>query len=329
MSVDIHMLNVGHGDCTFVDFEGEYLTMIDINTSKSLREGDVAGLAEAKGLSSQEFKTLPLVSGRTWEDVYRSILVGPLEYYRSHFDGRPIFRYIQTHPDMDHMTGLHAFFWQTGVEVLNMWDLDHARVKSEEDFDNPGSGDYYDWLMYELMRSGKHREGEHKVLNLLRGRVGSYWSDNGITIMSPTAELVTACSKVARYNNASYVVRVDYAGRRVILPGDVEGIAQADMLDALGEDGLKCDVLKAPHHGRQSGYHEAAAEAMDPDVVVCSVGKKPETDATDEWARLGAKVFSTRYQGTITVQMWFDGEVWVKNRKGERIHTLPPLRQRV
>ena len=44
MTVDFHFLNVGHGDCTFIDFDGDYLTMIDVNNSKSLPEKDRVAL---------------------------------------------------------------------------------------------------------------------------------------------------------------------------------------------------------------------------------------------------------------------------------------------
>lgn len=65
---------------------------------------------------------------------------------------------------------------------------------------------------------------------------------------------------------------------------------------------------------------------MNPAAVVCSVGKKPETDASDEYASHGAKVFSTRYHGTITLTLWSDGEAWLNSRdSGERLLRLPPL----
>jgi competence protein ComEC len=83
--------------------------------------------------------------------------------------------------------------------------------------------------------------------------------------------------------------------------------------------------LKASHHGRESGYNEDAVVAMDPSVVVCSVGKKPSTDASDEYASYGPSVLSTRYHGTIKVTMWGDGEVWIHNRSGEQIGELSQL----
>src|SRR5262249_5235076 len=155
-----------------------------------------------------------------------------------------------------------------------------------------------------------------KALNLLRGNTGDYWSGDGIEILSPTQDLIIECNKKDSYNNCSYVVKITHAGRTVILPGDAEASAWNSILEDPGPDSIKCDVLKASHHGRESGYHEDAVDAMSPDAVICSVGKKPSTDASDEYASHGATVLSTRYNGTIKMTIWDDGDVWICNHKG-------------
>ena len=94
----------------------------------------------------------------------------------------------------------------------------------------------------------------------------------------------------------------------------------------LGPAALACDILKAAHHGRDSGFYQPAVEAMSPEIVICSVGEKPDTDATDDYDRIAGKVLSTRYNGTITAQIWADGEVWVDGHDGDRLATLPPLK---
>lgn len=92
---------------------------------------------------------------------------------------------------------------------------------------------------------------------------------------------------------------------------------------ALLEAHLKCDILKASHHGRYSGFHDDAVAAMSPKVVICSVGKKPETDASHKYSANGAQVFSTRYHGTITATVWNDGDIWVNSHEsGERLATI-------
>ncbi|ARP69310.1 hypothetical protein LK07_05475 [Streptomyces pluripotens] len=320
----IHFLNVGHGDCTIVELPSGRIMMIDINNSKKLPEEDEKALAASKGLSLYEFRSRRFIEGqfRSWEEYYKSLLVDPADYFKENFSGKSLFRYIQTHPDMDHMSGLHRIFWDEKVDLGNFWDVEHDKTFKKSDFDY-GPFDYADWEAYENLRQGKGPDGStHKVLNKFRGSTGEYWTDDSIEILSPTQELIDGCSVSGSYNDCSYVLKLTHAGRTVILPGDAESAAWKSILDNPGEDAIKCDILKASHHGRESGYHEEAVDAMSPEVVICSVGKKPDTDASDEYKSHGAKVLSTRYNGTITVKIWDDGDVWVQNHKGENIHTI-------
>ena len=324
MPLKIHFLNVGHGDCTLVELPSGRLMMVDINNSKTLPAEDVVDLASASGLCLYEFKSVT-ASGRSWEDYYRSLLVDPAEYYKQHFAGRSIFRYVQTHPDMDHLSGLHRFFWQDKVNLENFWDMNHGKTFVEEDFVN-SPYEWMDWLIYKVLRGGLGPgDARHKVHWKSRDQTGDFWTPDGITMLSPTTALVADCNATGSYNDASYVLKIEYAGRAVILAGDAEAKAWRAMLDHYPTASLNCDILKASHHGRNSGYHEDAVEAMDPEVVLCSVGKKPDTDASGLYSKQGAQVLSTRYNGTLVATIWWDGEVWIDNAKGERVSRLPPI----
>lgn len=323
-STKIHFLNVGHGDCTIIEHPSGRLTMIDINNSATLPQDDEVALAESKGISLSQFRT-GTTHSKSWEEYYQSLLVDPREYWRANFDGRLLFRYFQTHPDMDHMGGLASMFWGEKVPLGNFWDYDHAKTFSEFDFDK-SHYNWNDWLAYLCLRAGMHGDGtNHTVMKRLRDESGEYWSTDGLTILAPTQDLIDYCDRVGKYNNSSFVLRLDYGGRRVILPGDAEKPAWDSIEAYYDQDELSCDILKAAHHGRESGYSESAVSAMNPDFVICSVGKKPSTDASDEYRSHGATVLSTRYNGTITVQIWADGEIWINDRDGDRLHTLPPL----
>lgn len=327
MSLILHFLNVGHGDCTFVEFPSGRLMMIDINNSKSLPEDDIEALAENAGISQYAFKHMATQGSRSWEQYYESLLVDPYEYYSEHFAGQSVFRYIQTHPDMDHMSGLHRFFWQEGVELQNFWDTAHKKELDENSF-TKGRFAYVDWAVYNCLRLGVGPEGSngqsssHKVIKAERGDTASFWKEDGIQVLSPTAELVSACNEAEDYNDCSYVVKISHAGRHVILPGDAEKASWGSILSHYSKEDLQCDILKASHHGRMSGYHEEAVEAMGPDTVICSVGKKPSTDASSEYARVANRVLSTRYNGSIKVHIWDDGDIWIYNHSGDRIATI-------
>lgn len=76
-------------------------------------------------------------------------------------------------------------------------------------------------------------------------------------------------------------------------------------------------MLKAAHHGSESGYSESAVAWMSPSLVICSVGEKPETDASVEYRAQGAEVLSTRYNGTIIVTIEDDGGYSIANSTGD------------
>src|SRR4051794_20904123 len=63
MSMVLHFLNVGHGDCTIIELPSGRLMMIDINNSKSLPDGDIDALAEHQGMSRSAFKSARTIEG--------------------------------------------------------------------------------------------------------------------------------------------------------------------------------------------------------------------------------------------------------------------------
>jgi competence protein ComEC len=320
VALKIHFLNVGHGDCTFIEFPSGRLGMVDVNNTKSIPDEDRRALFEE---APQWYVELAKASAtRSWEDYYKDKMVDPFEYHRDKLDGRAVFRYIQTHPDMDHMSGFHQFFKDGSVDLGCMWDTKHTKELDSADFENSGYEEV-DWLLYSLRRLGRGPYGtDFSTLNIEPGSQNNYWQQDGITILSPTETLVKACDIAEDWNNMSYVLRIDHAGRSVILPGDACAVAWDSILANWPVGALDCDVLKAAHHGRKSGFHDEAVDAMDPSVVICSVGKKPDTDASAKYAAKGADVFSTRYHGTITVTIWDDGDIWVRNDGGGNLATI-------
>lgn len=291
MALTIHFLNVGHGDCTFVEHQSGHLTMVDINNSTSLPTEDNVVKAN--------------------EAYYRSLLVDPYEYYRDHFRGCGVFRYIQTHPHMDHMSGLHRFFLQERVRLENFWDVDHTQRWTESDFRH-GRHSFLDWRVYQSLRNGDAPYSDHKVHKKMRLATGDYWTGDGITILSPTNGLVADCNRRGEWNDCSYVLSIEHRGRTVLLAGDAERPAWQEMV-RLNADLLRCDVLKAAHHGRDTGYSLSAVKAMKPEIVICSVGKKSDTDASPKYASHGADVLSTRHNGSMILHITDAGRITIKN----------------
>lgn len=254
MTIKVHFLNVGHGDCTIIEHESGRLTMIDINNSTTLPLADVEALAETKNLTLSAFRHGTVLT-KSWDEYYRGLLVDPVEFWRDRFPGRALFRYIQSHPDMDHMSGLGNLLWTEKVPVENFWDIDHQKTHTEADFDNSPYS-WYDWAVYRAAARGGGPDGSsHAVHRKTRGATGDFWTPDGLTVLSPTTELADYCDRTENWNNGSYVLALEHGGRRLILPGDAEKPAW-DALEAAGVD-LSCDVLKAAHHGRKSGIRRA------------------------------------------------------------------------
>lgn len=340
----IHFLNVGHGDCTIIEHPSGRISVIDINNGDKIDKnsfdeikeslnppaitrqailGGLAGYAQPQGFlpAPQQggLASALLGLGQTYYEDYQKIaeagygktLTNPIEYLDNlcQFRGRnkTIFRYIQTHPDMDHMRGLTALL-DHGFEIINFWDTDNT--KDTPDFRKVFDNDKTDWETYQKLRRG---EGAKSLIKN-RAEAGVFWNrgdshgdlGDGIEILSPTPDIARAANANDKHNNHSYVLRITYAGISIILGGDSESEIWDDLVNTYGA-GLKCHVLKASHHGRDSGYHQPAVKLMDPELTVVSVGKKPPTDASHKYTNYSGKVLSTRWSGNITLIVRADG----------------------
>jgi beta-lactamase superfamily II metal-dependent hydrolase len=243
------------------------------------------------------------------EAGYSIALTNPIDFVLRQTPGHTIHRYIQTHPDLDHMRGLAALR-EHRVDIANFWDTQHDKVP---DFRSNSDRDHVEWAEYQRLRSG--RAGA-RCLTLHAGAVGQFWNrdpsgggdHDGIEILTPTPEIVRRANGEENSNNLSYVLRLTYAGRSIILGGDAEEEVWRYLAQRHGAR-LKCDVLKASHHGRDSGYCADAVKLLSPTYTIVSVGKKPETDASNKYRAYSQRVWSTRWYGNLTLQVDAWGEI--------------------
>ncbi|WP_255362657.1 DNA internalization-related competence protein ComEC/Rec2 [Mitsuaria sp. 7] len=78
--------------------------------------------------------------------------------------------------------------------------------------------------------------------------------------------------KEARRNAGSCVLRVEAAGRRVLLTGDIEAAQEARLVREDGEEGLRSEVLVVPHHGSRTSSTVAFVRAVEPRVAAVQSG---------------------------------------------------------
>jgi competence protein ComEC len=106
-------------------------------------------------------------------------------------------------------------------------------------------------------------------------------------------------------NNNSLVLRARVRGQTVLLPGDAETEEQEDILDRLGPETVRADVLKVSHHG--SAYQSRRfVDEVDPAVALVSVGRDndyghPNGPLLARLAHGGARVLRTDRSGDLAV----------------------------
>ena len=172
----IHFLNVGHGDCTIIEHASGRITMVDINNSDSLDDDTRRELAEEYGIVGTEYATKTYLSAILGESFRKKYLAGagydipltdPVDYYLQNWANEPIFRYIQTHPDCDHLRGLDRLR-EENIPTLNFWDT--ANTRKVTDFTG---NDEAHWNEYQRLRLCSDTP---RVLRLNRGERNKYWN---------------------------------------------------------------------------------------------------------------------------------------------------------
>ncbi|TWT77967.1 ComEC family competence protein [Posidoniimonas polymericola] len=96
-------------------------------------------------------------------------------------------------------------------------------------------------------------------------------------------------------NANSLVIGLEHAGRRVLLPGDLEGRGLEELLL---QEPYDCDVLLVPHHGSPRSDPPGLADWCRPEHVVISSAAGVYSDqASDSYRESGARVLSTSEGG--------------------------------
>jgi len=117
-------------------------------------------------------------------------------------------------------------------------------------------------------------------------------------------------------NSNSIVLVIEYQGRRVLLPGDLESPGLDELI---AESPLDCDVLLAPHHGSLQSDPPGFAAWTSPEWVVVSGDRRSNRpEVADAYTERGATVLNTSRAGAVTATISASG-VRVRSQR-----TVPP-----
>lgn len=210
---------------------------------------------------------------------------------------------IITHPHADHLGGAAVVF--KDFKVLAVYD---NGLSAKPKF-------YIDYL-----KEIKKQKIAYKQLSA--GDVLDFGNGVAYSVLSPSKEFINGGAKNKNgkvdYNGSSVVGRLTFGNFAMMLTGDVEKGGEAMIVKKSGVN-LKCQVLKAGHHGSKSSSSEKFLKAVAPEVVVISCGAgndygHPHEPVIERYKKHGIKIYRTDEQGTVTIVS--DGKTY--SIKGER-----------
>jgi competence protein ComEC len=242
MSMTLHFLNVGNGDCTIIELPDGYLMMVDICNGGGTNRP----------------------------------LTDPITYLYSLRPNPSLFRYVQTHPDMDHMDGLSLL--ERKCTIINFWDT--ANTKPRPDFSSPYSkGKPADWDAYQRLRQkAKHYYRSLSPVTLQGGQRYPY----DLYVLHPTPQAIAHANRSGDWNHAAYVLLLKFASFKALIAGDVDDDVWEELYNWASRNNIARDlvsnitVFKVSHHGRRSGYcGRNWLNLTNPREIVISKGSVP------------------------------------------------------
>lgn len=307
----IHFLNVGHGDCCLIEFDSNRIAMIDINRSSTLdNESKDEILKQNTGFDYFKRKSIIDSTSNSMELYkesagYNIELTDPIEYLEEN-NISDIFRFISTHPHMDHLSGLETL---KNKHILNnIWITKNDFSKDESDLSDSQKED---WDFYKECRDNINSYvDETKILSIKEGAAGDYYTDDGIYILSPNDKLLSISKEKDNKNLMSTVLLIKYGECKIVLAGDAEQENWDSIINNYYDEIDNISILGAAHHGRDSGYHQEVVKLMNPKYTIVSVGKKPDTDSSNKYRQYSENVYSTRWKGNIVFECYKSGEIF-------------------
>ncbi|MEA3287348.1 MAG: DNA internalization-related competence protein ComEC/Rec2 [Candidatus Marinimicrobia bacterium] len=197
---------------------------------------------------------------------------------------------VITHPHNDHIGGAHYLITHHAVKSVLMQDVK------------------YDSYGYRKLQSTLNSMNI-PTNSVCTGVIDSSLAPLYLRVIGPKQFEET--TQPHNVNNVSIVMQLFYGETTLLLTGDAEVEVERDLLP-FGSL-LKCDLIKAPHHGSKTSSSPQYIGLIEPQVCLISVGtrnkyKHPAPITLRNFADSGAKVRRTDLEGAIIYHS--DGQSW-------------------
>lgn len=275
----VHFLDIGQGDCTFIQFPDGKNMLID-----------------AGKLSDGEYI---------------------VEYIKSLTDSGKINVLLATHPDNDHIGGMKAVFDAFDIEYCyrpyvyysgnDITFNENFNVKSSASQRSEcNTAEYRNFLssLYneKCAWSFFNKDSDFSQTIRFDGSELTYSFD----FFTPT----NAVSNIAysQTNDYSPICVLEYCDVEIMFTGDAEEVSEQEFLNYYKEDNLKTDVLKIAHHGSSSSTSDAFLTAVNPEWAIISCGENnayghPSKTVLEKLQANGTTLMRTDLQGNIYIEI--------------------------
>lgn len=195
---------------------------------------------------------------------------------------------VLTHPHADHIGGAKWIIETYPIEEVILPPIEHSTATFESTM--------------EALRENN--------VELLYPYVGDVFQlgEATITVYGPHPVAYESL------NNWSIVLMIEYAGRKILLTGDIEAEAEGDLITYADWYPLEADVLKVAHHGSNTSSTYSFIEAVSPQYAIISCGKDskvyPDVETAMNLIDCGVSgIWTTELQGDIIISVDETGEI--------------------
>ena len=114
-------------------------------------------------------------------------------------------------------------------------------------------------------------------------------------------------------NNNAIVAKLIYGNFSMLFTGDIEELAEKEILKKYNKEILNSAVLKVAHHGSKSSSTQKFLEMVNPKIALIGVGKNnnfghPNDEVLERLTSLGTKIYRTDLNGEITIIVKNEGK---------------------
>ncbi len=188
---------------------------------------------------------------------------------------------IVTHPHSDHCAGMSRILGEIPAEtaVMTEWEDENA-LKDE----------FYIKYTKAVNENCKH---------IVKAKAGDEFSLGEVKI-----KILAPVKKIAEVNSMSLVIKIIYNNYSFIVTGDCTDDEEKIIINKYKPDELRCNVLRAGHHGSETSTSDEWLDILKPEYCVISVGKNnqynfPSTEMIERLYSRNISYYRTDISSTV------------------------------